>query len=85
MLLSSGVARIFPWTGGGAKLFFLEKCSLLVDRLGCPSERYIEIEQKGGWPGPQGPPPLFLRPWLRVFSFIRVQGGGGLGRFQAEI
>ena len=30
---------------------FIEKCSFLVDRLGCTSEFYIEVEQKGGGGG----------------------------------
>ena len=48
--------------GGGGKVIFLEKCSLLVDRLGCTSECYIEVEQKGGaWPpgSPSGYAPAF--------------------------
>ena len=40
--------------GGGAKRIFLEKCSLLVDRLGRTSECYIEVEQKGGGGGAGG-------------------------------
>ena len=42
---------------------FLEKCSLLVDRLGRTSECYIEVQQKRGRGagGPPGPP-LWLRP-----------------------
>ena len=44
-----GVARIFP-SGGGGQLsdLFLEKYSLLVDRLGSTSRCYIEVKQKGG-------------------------------------
>ena len=39
-------------------MIFLEKCLLLVDRLGHTSECYIEVQQKkgGGRPGPLGPP-----------------------------
>ena len=46
----SGYSQDFLIWGGGGGLsdFFLEKCSLLVDRLGCTSECYIEIEQKKG-------------------------------------
>ena len=58
--LTRGVARIFPW---GRSDFFLEKfkklekCSLLVDKLGHTSECYIEVQQKwGGGLGPFGPP-----------------------------
>ena len=45
---------------------FLEKCSLLVDRLGRTSECYIEVERKGGGggAGPLGHPsatPLHTR------------------------
>ena len=36
---------------------FIEKCSLLVDRLGRTSECIFEVEQKGGCPGPLLPPP----------------------------
>ena len=39
--LIQGVARMFPW-GGGGEVIFLEKCSLLVDRLGHTSECYIK-------------------------------------------
>ena len=46
-----GLARIFPWgwRRGGKVIVFIEKCSLPVDRLGCTSECYIEVEQTGGW------------------------------------
>ena len=37
---------IFPYGGGGGEVVFLEKCSLLVYRLGLTSECYIEVEQK---------------------------------------
>ena len=40
-------------------IVFIEKCSLLVDRLGRTSECYIGVEQKGD--GPPGPP-LWLHP-----------------------
>ena len=43
---------------------FLEKCSLLVDRLGRTSECYIEVEEKGGGGGALGHPsatPLHTR------------------------
>ena len=43
-----GVARIFPWGGGGQAIIFIEKCSLLVDRWGQARECCIEVKQKRG-------------------------------------
>ena len=45
--------------GRGAKWFFVEKCSLLVDRPGSTSECYIEVELK------RHPPPLLATPLNR--------------------
>ena len=54
-------APYFPRVGGGFTLTgALEKCSLLIDRLGrtCTSECYIKVEnRKGG-----NKAPLWLRP-----------------------
>ena len=39
--------------GGAQVIVFMEKCSLLVDRLECTSEYNFEVEQKGEQaPGP---------------------------------
>ena len=55
------------WGGSG----FLEKCSLLVDRLGHTSECYIEIQQRRERWVPL--PPLLPHLWLRpVFIVIIV-------------
>ena len=68
-----GVARIFPWgrRGGGGRsdFFFLEKCSLLVNRLGRTSECYIEVQQKRGMPSPLGPSPFWLRLWIVNYKY----------------
>ena len=45
---------------GAQVIVFMEKCSLLVDRLECTSECNFEVEQKGGRPPP--PPPLVMNP-----------------------
>ena len=51
-------------------MIFLEKCSLLVDRLGHTSECYIEVQQKGGTrpPGPPGYAPVLFCICLHGFS-----------------
>ena len=55
---------------GGAKVIFLEKCSLLVDRLGHTSECYTEVQQKGGTrpPAPPGYAPVLFCICLHGFS-----------------
>ena len=66
-------------------MIFLEKCSLLVDRLGHTSECYIEVQQKRGRgiPDPLGSPLAMLL--LYVFGkftqvkpiICNVKPGGG--------
>ena len=46
---------------GAQVIVFMEKCSLLVDRLECTSECNFEVEQKGGQ-APAPLPPLVTNP-----------------------
>ena len=46
--------------GGAQVIIFMEKCSVLVDRLECSSECNFEVEQKGGQP--PWDPPLATNP-----------------------
>ena len=47
--------------------------SLLVDRLGCTSECYIEVEQKGGGAaGPSGPPSDYAPVLTRYVICVRT-------------
>ena len=66
-----GVTRIFREGGGGAR--DVEKCSLLVDRLGhtCTSECYIKVEQKEGGTGSLGSPSGYTPV---VGGIVRGQG-----------
>ena len=50
---------------------FLEKCSLLVDRLGRTSECYIEVERKGGGGGP-GPPFCYAPAHTNNATFLLI-------------
>ena len=67
-----GVTRIFR-EGGGHVIIFVEKCSLLVDRLGhtCTSECYIKVEQKEGGTGSLGSPSGYTPV---VGGIVRGQG-----------
>ena len=63
-----GRSQDFPVGGGGGEvIFFTEKCSLLVDRLGHTSECCIEVQQKGGT-RPPGSPPLAM-PLYMLLNF----------------
>ena len=50
---------------------FIEKCSFLVDRLGCTSEFYIEVEQKGGG-GASGYAPVHYGSFNMGYSIISL-------------
>ena len=55
---------------GAQVIVFMEKCSLLVDRLECTSECNFEVEQKGG---PCPPPPLVTNPGHDLKPLERTQ------------
>ena len=59
---------------GAQVIVFMEKCSLLVDRLECTSECNFEVEQKGGQaPAPPPPPPLVMNPGHDLKPLERTQ------------
>ena len=49
-------------------MVFLEKCSLLVDRLGHTSECYVEVQRKGG----TAPPPPLATPLVKYLALVLV-------------
>ena len=57
---------------GAQVIVFMEKCSLLVDRLECTSECNFEVEQKGGQ-APAPLPPLVTNPGHDLKPLERTQ------------
>ena len=54
-------------------IVFMEKCSLLVDRLECTSECNFAVEQKGGAGPCPPPPPLVTNPGHDLKPLERTQ------------
>ena len=57
---------------GAQVIVFMEKCSLLVDRLECTNECNFEVEQKGGQ-APALPPPFGYEPGHDLKPVERTQ------------
>ena len=58
---------------GAQVIVFMEKCSLLVDRLECTTECNFEVEQKGGQAPAPPPPPLVMNPRHDLKPLERTQ------------